>query len=72
MARNLYQQQEPQNGILTARQVAMLLQVSESWVYKKCLAGILPHVKIGGIIRILEKDLYKWMESHQTKGKLKV
>jgi excisionase family DNA binding protein len=72
MPRNLYQSQESQNGILTARQVALLLQVSESWVYKKCKSNILPHVKVGGIVRILEKNLYKWIEDHQVKGKLKV
>lgn len=60
------------NGILTLKQVAARLQVSPTWVYKKCRAGFIPHVKMGGVIRVREKDLEEWMTAHKIDGALKV
>ena len=60
------------NGIMTLGEVAKKLKVSTTWIYKKCKAGILPHVKIGGIIRIREADLRQWLEDHKVEGCEKV
>lgn len=60
------------NIYLTAKQVAEILQVSESWLYRKCKARIVPHVKIGSVTRFLQKDIDEWVESHRIKGCQKI
>lgn len=60
------------DNILTLKQVGDRLQVSESWLYRKVKAGILPHIKIGGVIRVAERDLDNWIKGHTIAGKLKV
>ena len=60
------------NGFLTINDVADKLSVSPSWIYKKCKAGIMPHVRIGGMLRFVEKDLDAWIAAHKVKGCLKV
>jgi len=60
------------NGFLTINEVAEKMKVSSSWVYKKCKAGIMPHVRIGGMLRFVEKDVESWIAAHKVKGCLKV
>jgi excisionase family DNA binding protein len=33
------------------RDVAHYLKVSRSWVYQKVEAGLLPHLRVGGLVR---------------------
>ena len=61
-----------EDRLLTVEEVAKKLQVSVSWVYKKCEANILRHIRIGGIRRIKESELNKWIDGHSVGGKLKV
>lgn len=42
---------------LKVNDVAKKMNTSNSWVYKKAKAGIMPHVRIGGMLRFVEKDL---------------
>lgn len=58
--------------ILTIKQVAEKLQASESWVYKKTAAKILPHFRIGGMLRFSEKAVNDWLRSHHVGGCQKV
>ena len=37
--------------ILTATEVAGRLRVSLPWLYKQIKAGVIPHLKVGGVIR---------------------
>ena len=60
------------NGFLTISEVAKKLKVSSSWVYKKCKAGIMPHVRIGNMLRFVERDVEQWVNAHKIKGALKV
>ncbi len=60
------------NGFLTINDVADKLRVSPSWIYKKCKAGIMPHVRIGGMLRFVERDVDTWVAAHKVKGCLKV
>ncbi len=62
----------PEKGMLNIGQVAEKLGVSVTWLYRKVKAGVLPHVKIGGVVRIVEKDLEIWMAGHKVKGALKI
>lgn len=36
-----------------ARDVARYLKVSRSWVYQKAEAGLLPYLKVGGMVRFV-------------------
>ena len=60
------------NGFLTIGEVAERLKVSPSWIYKKCKAGIIPHVRIGGLVRFVDRDVDAWVNAHKVKGCLKV
>jgi excisionase family DNA binding protein len=62
---------EMDNGFLTINEVSEKLKVSSSWIYKKCRAGIVPHVRIGGMLRFIEKDVDAWVAGHKVKGCLK-
>ena len=60
------------NGFLTIGEVAERLKVSPSWIYKKCKAGIIPHVRIGGMVRFVDRDVDAWVNAHKVEGCLKV
>jgi excisionase family DNA binding protein len=61
-----------EDKLLTVEEVAKKLGISTSWVYKKCIARIMPHIKIGATTRFSEKDLQEWLNAHKIKGALKV
>ena len=42
---------EVENTLWTATDVARYLKVSRSWVYHRAEAGLLPYLRIGGLIR---------------------
>jgi len=47
---------EGHDGIETlwdARDVARYLKVSRSWVYQRAEAGLLPYLKVGGLVRFV-------------------
>ena len=47
---------DQRDGIETlwdARDVARYLKVSRSWVYQKAEAGLLPYLKVGGLVRFV-------------------
>ncbi len=60
------------DGYLTVCEVAKRLKVSRSWLYKKAHAGVIPHVRIGSVIRFVENDVDAWINGHKIKGALKV
>ena len=57
---------------LRAKDIAEKLGVSTSWVLRKARCGILPRVRIGGVIRFSEREIETWMKEHGIKGVLKV
>ncbi|RPJ08566.1 MAG: DNA-binding protein [Deltaproteobacteria bacterium] len=59
-------------GYLTVEEVAKELNLSPSWVYRKVQAGIIPHVRIGAVVRFVRQDVERWIEAHKVKGCLKV
>lgn len=61
-----------EDKLLTLKEVAERLKVSQSWVYRKRRAGILPHIQIGRTTRVREKALDQWILDHETKGALKI
>lgn len=48
------------NGFETlwdARDVARYLKASRSWVYQKAESGLLPYVKVGGLVRFVPERI---------------
>ena len=55
--------------LLTVRDVAELLQLSESSVYAMAATGVLPHLRVGngrGTIRFRQEDIAQFLESCQA------
>jgi excisionase family DNA binding protein len=40
-----------------ARDVARYLKVSRSWVYQKAEAGLLPYLRVGGLVRFVPERI---------------
>ncbi|HID87447.1 MAG TPA: DNA-binding protein [Anaerolineae bacterium] len=52
--------------LLTVDQVAEILQVSRTTVYRRIRAGVLPAVKLGHRqVRIRQEDLEAYIEAHR-------
>lgn len=60
------------NGYLRIPEAAKIMRVSKTWLYKKAKAGIIPHIRVGGIIRFTRKDIEIWMDAHKCKGAIKI
>jgi excisionase family DNA binding protein len=41
------------DGLWDANDVAAYLKVSRSWVYQKVAAGLVPYVRVGGLVRFV-------------------
>ena len=54
--------------LLTAKEVAVLLAVSESWVRETTRAGHIPHVRLGRYRRFDRADVLAWVESLKDGG----
>lgn len=52
--------------LLTADEVAELLQVRRSWVYAEARAGRIPHIRLGRYRRFDAKRVEAWIESRET------
>jgi len=61
-----------ENGFITINEVAEKMMVSRSWIYKKCKAGIMPHVRFGKTLRFVGGDVEAWITAHKVKGCVKV
>jgi predicted DNA-binding transcriptional regulator AlpA len=52
--------------MLTSKETARRLNLSESWLAKRRLAGDgPPYVKLGGAVRYAEASLQQWMKAQQ-------
>jgi excisionase family DNA binding protein len=47
--------------LLKPEEVAALLRVDRSWVYRAAREGKLPHVKLGHYVRFEEAGLHAWL-----------
>jgi len=50
------------DGLLTAEEVAALLQVTCSWVYAQTRRHRIPHLRLGRYVRYRRSALEGWME----------
>jgi excisionase family DNA binding protein len=56
--------------LLNAKEVASRLGVTEIAVYKWCSRKVLPHYRLGKLIRIKEEDLKDFVEKRRVEGRL--
>lgn len=54
--------------LLRAEEVAELLQVPTSWVYRASRKGTLPTVRCGRYCRYDERDVTAWIEGQRNAG----
>ena len=59
------------NGFLTVSDVAKIINVSTAWVYRKAKAGLIPNVRIGGIVRFRKDAISDWLKTH-SRGDAKI
>ncbi len=54
--------QSPTNSeaLWDVNDVAAYLKASRSWVYQRATAGLLPYVKIGGLLRFVPSAIRDW------------
>ena len=50
--------------LLTAKQVAELLEVKISTVYDWVSRGVIPYVKLSRLVRFKKTEVFRWVESH--------
>ena len=48
--------------LLTAEEVAALLQVTCSWVYAQTRRHRIPHLRLGRYVRYRRSTLHRWMQ----------
>ncbi|HYV49051.1 MAG TPA: helix-turn-helix domain-containing protein [Myxococcaceae bacterium] len=53
---------EPSEGLWDAQDVARYLKASRSWVYQKAEAGLLPSLRIGGLLRFNPEVVRAWAQ----------
>jgi excisionase family DNA binding protein len=53
------------NRLMTAQQVAELLEVDPSWIYAETRAGRFPHVRVGRYRRFKLSAVERWIEDHE-------
>lgn len=51
--------------LMTAQQVAELLEVDPSWIYAETRAGRFPHVRLGRYRRFRMSAVERWIEDHE-------
>lgn len=58
------------DGLLTVGEVAAILRVKPSWVYRAVREGTLPAVKLGGgrYVRIDSDDLRRWVAEQKDRA----
>jgi excisionase family DNA binding protein len=55
-----------QDRLWDRKDVATYLKVSQSWVYQKVAAGLLPCRRIGGLVRFLPEEIRAYAAGEST------
>jgi excisionase family DNA binding protein len=58
-----------EDRLLKAAEVAELLRVKESTIYKWVHYGYIPHIKLGSSLRFNRDSVLKWARNNENKGK---
>ena len=54
------------NRLLTFEEVCSLLQVKPSILYAWCTKGIIPHLRVGRLLRFSQQDLDGWLKKRRV------
>ena len=54
--------------LLKATEVARILNISQSLVYRLIHSGKIPHIRINQAVRIHHDDLFKFIEGNRTEA----
>ncbi len=52
--------------LLTIDELAEVLSVKKSTIYQWIHLGLIPHMKVGRLLRFRERDIEKWLSSKQV------
>ena len=53
-----------------ANDVAKFLRVSRSWVYQRVEAGLLPHLRVGGLVRFEPQTLREFVRRNRLSASI--
>ncbi len=56
--------------LLTVKEIAEYLQVKRSTIYQWTHQNYIPHIKIGNHLRFKLRQVDKWLEKKEVKGKI--
>jgi excisionase family DNA binding protein len=56
--------------LMTARQVAELLEVNLSTIYHWVHIGLIPYVKLGKCVRFKKSELFRWIDKNLRKERI--
>lgn len=56
------------DDIMTIREVAQFLRLTEKTAYRYALEGVIPGFKVGGAWRFRKSDLEQWIDSQTKKA----
>ncbi len=52
--------------LLTIDELTVFLTVKKSTIYQWVHIGLIPHIKVGRLLRFREEDIQKWLISRQV------
>jgi len=61
-------QNNSSNGLLDKIQTAELLNISLRTLDNKLKAGVIPHVRLGKLVRFIPSDIEKYIQGHRIGG----
>lgn len=64
--RDIFDSLESCEKLLTAREVARILSISEKTVYSYVSRNLIPHYKIEANVRFRARDLVVWLRHHAS------
>ena len=59
------------NKLLTPAEIADLLGVQPSTIYKWTHQEFIPHVKLGRLVRFRESEVIRWIEKRSIAGRIR-
>jgi excisionase family DNA binding protein len=57
---------EPEEHLMTVKEVAAFLRMEEALIYEKCKRGDLPCIKKGKQLRFKKVELIAWMQNQES------
>jgi excisionase family DNA binding protein len=54
-----------EDKLLTADEVASLMQVTPAWVYAECRRNALPHLRLGRYVRFRRSAIDRWLDGSE-------